>query len=149
MVRILAEVRALALRYCGGCLLAAAVACCLGCSSRTGLDENRKPVHPVRGKVSFQGKSAEGAFVLFTPVNEPADAPDPRPRANVGADGTFTLSTYGENDGAPAGNYVVAVSWENSDTHEDKLRGRYSGAASRLRAKVVEGTNELPPFDLK
>ena len=79
-------------------LLLLGVSLGIGACGGSRTDENRKPVHPVRGKVTWQGKPAKGAFVLYVPVNEPAEAVDPRPRAEAGEDGSFTLSTYGEND---------------------------------------------------
>ncbi len=124
------------------------------CSSSR--DGNRKPVHPVRGQVFVQGKPAVGAFVLFVPVNEPAEPKDPRPRATVEADGSFVVSTYGANDGAPAGEYVVTITWPGGTTPdgkeepEDKLLGRYSNPVkSKLSATVKEGPNEIPPYRLK
>jgi hypothetical protein len=118
--------------------------------------ENQRPVHPVRGRVTFQGKPAKGVFVLFVPVNEPAEAVDPRPRAETEEDGSFSLSTYGENDGAPLGEYIVTMSWQGgvrpdgSEEPPDKLLGRYAEVGkSKLRASVKEGPNELPPFQLQ
>jgi hypothetical protein len=125
-----------------------------GCASGEP-EEVRKPVHPVRGKVLYQGKPAKGAFVLFVPVNEPPDTPDPRPRAEVGEDGSFALGMYDAEDGAPAGEYKVAVTWEGGvlpDGREeppDKLLGRYNIERTRLKATVKEGPNELPAFDLQ
>ena len=120
------------------------------CSSST--KEVTKPVFPVRGQVFVKNKPAVAAFVLFVPVNEPAEPKDPRPRAEVAADGSFQLSTYGDNDGAPAGDYIVTIRWPgNEDLNEpsDKLNGRYSDAAtSRLRATVKEAPNEIPAFRL-
>lgn len=102
-----------------------------------------------------KGKPAAGAFVLFIPVNEPADSPDPRPRAEAGSDGAFVLNTYEDKDGAPAGEYVVTVTWpggvlpDGREEPADKLLGRYESAAkSKLRATVKEGPNDLPPFQL-
>jgi hypothetical protein len=110
---------------------------------------NQKPVHPVRGEVLLNEKPAVGAFVLFVPVNEPAENPDPRPRGTVGPDGSYTLSTYGENDGAPAGDYLVAV-WMDDPDQGDKLKGRYRDPGqSKLKATVKEGSNEIPTFRLK
>lgn len=112
--------------------------------------EVRKPVHPVRGKVMVQGKPAVTAFVLLIPVKEPAESPDPRPRAEVEADGSFALSTYGEKDGAPAGDYNVSISWPDRESGSDRLQGRYANAAApKLKATVKEGPNELPAFDLR
>jgi len=123
------------------------------CSSQP--TEARKPVHPVRGKVLYKGQPAKGAFVLFAPLNEPAENPDPRPRGTVAEDGSFVLGTYESEDGAPAGEYTVAITWEGGvlpDGREeppDKLLGRYNVSNSRLRATVKEGPNELPPFQLQ
>jgi hypothetical protein len=135
-----------------GALLALMVS---GCSSSSSEDtSNRKPVHPVTGKVTVQGKPAVGAFVLFVPVNEPQDTQDPRPRAEVGADGSFSLSTYGENDGAPVGNYSVAITWpggvlpDGREEPADKLLGRHDVTNTKLKATVKEGQNALPPFQL-
>lgn len=120
------------------------------------VDEKRKPVHPVSGKVLVQGKPARAAFVLFVPVNESPEAPDPRPRAEADVDGSFTLSTYGDKDGAPVGEYIVTVTWpggvlqDGREEPPDKLLGRYENITkSKLRATVKEGQNNLPPFQLQ
>lgn len=122
----------------------------LGCGSSS-TPSGQKPVHPVRGQVLVDGKPAVGAFVLFIPAQEPVGTPDPRPRATVNEDGSFTLSTYGTDDGAPAGEYLVTVTWspEGRDD-EDKLQGRYQNPArSGLKATVKDGPNEIPAFKLK
>jgi hypothetical protein len=132
-------------------LLALSVA---ACSSSHDSEEVRKPVHPVKGTVLVQGKPAVGAFVLFIPTNEPPNTPDPRPRAEVGADGSFIVTTYDENDGAPVGEYTVAINWpggvlpDGREEPEDKLLGRYDVTNSKLKASVKEGQNDLPPFNL-
>ncbi len=123
----------------------------LGCGS-TQVPDGQKPVHPVRGKLLIADKPAAGAFVLFIPDNEPTTNPDPRPRATVDANGDFQLSTYGENDGAPAGAYSVAVTWpeDGRDSAEDRLKGRYRDPGqTKLKATIKNGPNELAPFKLK
>jgi hypothetical protein len=139
------------MRAAFACLAPLGLALALGCnSSSPHVIENQKPVHPVKGKLTVAGKPAGGAFVLLVPVKEAAENPDPRPRATTAEDGTFALSTYGENDGAPVGEYIVTVYWEDTDTQADKLKERYRNAAnSKLRATVKEGSNDLPPLDLK
>ena len=131
------------------CLLTIAACCCATACSSSKVSENRKPVHPVKGKVLVQGWPAAGAFVLFTPVNEPPEAPDPRPRAETQQDGSFVAFTYDANDGAPVGEYKVTVMWPGRE-ESDRLRGRYADSGTtRLRATVKEGPNELPPFELR
>jgi hypothetical protein len=119
-----------------------------GCSPNTPNPSNQKPVHPVSGQVTVGGQPAKAAFVLFTPLNEPPEPKDPRPRAEVKDDGSFAISTYGAEDGAPLGEYIVTVTWDDREVG-DKLKGRYSDSkTSTLRATVKEGANELPPFKL-
>lgn len=109
---------------------------------------NRKPVHPVRGQLLVGGKPATGAFLFFVPVNEPPEPTDPRPRAEVAADGSFDVSMYGNKDGAPAGDYIVTALWEGEGGY-DKLKNQYNDPKkSKLRVTVKEGKNELPPFRL-
>jgi hypothetical protein len=149
MVEQSLEVRAQILRTRRIWFVAAAACCWVGCSSRPALDADRKPVHSVKGKVLVAGKPAAGAFVLFVPLNEPSGSPVPRPRAETGEDGSFELFTYDEKDGAPVGDYKVTIRWPGSE-ESDRLQGRYAdAAATKLRAKVTEGANELPPFALR
>jgi len=119
--------------------------------------DDRKPVFPVRGKITVAGKSADRAQVVFHPVADTGPN-TPRPTGTVGPDGTFTLSTYTEGDGAPAGEYAVTVVWPESssaiggdaDTGGDRLGGRYANPkTSGLKATVADGPNELSPFVLK
>src|SRR5262245_46209932 len=68
--------------------------------------DGRRPVFPVSGHVVFEGKPTPDALVIFHPVNDP-DPLAPHPLTRVAADGSFSLTTYAMNDGAPAGEYKV------------------------------------------
>jgi hypothetical protein len=66
-----------------------------------------------------------------------------------------TLKTYPLGDGAPAGEYQVAIAWlDNSRMSEDgvvpnKLPGRYSNpATSGLKVRIDESTADMTPFQL-
>ena len=149
-------IRVILRQYVGIGLLASCAVLGVACSSsKTTSDEQRVPVHLVRGRVLVSGKPASGALVLFIPNHEPNPPKDPRPRGEVAADGAFALSTYEAEDGAPAGEYIVSVTWpggvlpDGREEPPDKLLGRYDGRAkSKLRATIKEGPNELPPFNL-
>lgn len=85
----------------------------------------------------------------------------PSPMATTTADGSFILHTYEPDDGAPAGDYLVAISTAPTATKSgpslkeverpiDHLKGRYADPkTSGLKATIKPGSNELPPFDLK
>ena len=109
-------------------------------------------LHPVRGSVLYLGQPAAGALVVFQPANSGPEAL--MPSGPVEADGTFTLRTAPHGDGAPAGDYVVLVTWFPANAREqsnpvNKLPGRYGNPAeSPLRATVIAGSNQLEPFRL-
>jgi len=66
---------------------------------------SRKPTFPTTGKVALpDGKPAEHAMVVFHPVGE-SDAAVPKPHGKVAADGSYKLTTYATDDGAPVGEY--------------------------------------------
>src|SRR3954451_12804700 len=117
----------------------------------------KKICYPVKGELLVKDKPAEGALVILRPL--PEANPDEWlmgfPRATVGPDGKFEVGTYGDHDGAPAGDYMVLVSWNapNPQNEEvsgpDRLGGRYSDAStSKLTAKVEARATELPPIRL-
>src|SRR5438132_3037311 len=138
--------------------LALAVTLCASCSGG-------KPLYPVRGEVFFEGQPAAGALVVLHPLDDNSPAAI-RPSGYVESDGSVNLTSYLTpsrivGDGAPAGEYIVTVSWLPSDVKEDlskhpgsvlpdKLGGRYGQPdSSKLRAKVLEQPTELPRIDLK
>jgi hypothetical protein len=110
-------------------------------------DYHLKPTHPARGKVVFNGKPVAGAYVVFqSTAREPRP---PRADALTGRDGSFTLSTYVANDGAPAGAYAVTVEWRRplftaeGRPGPNRLPARYaSPKTTPLKAKIKAGTNE-------
>ena len=117
--------------------------------------EGRVRAYPVRGQVLVQKKPARLAFVVFHPTKA-GGTKFVTPCAYADAEGKFQLSTYGANDGAPAGEYVVTITWtgaddeENRDRLPDKLQGRYSDPkSSPLKVTVKEGANDLTAFHLK
>lgn len=110
---------------------------------------NRKPVHPVRGQLLFDGCPVPNAQVAFFPPPDPKTKKASRTAdALAEADGTFSLSTYTANDGAPVGEYVVTVSWRPADAQgkagNNVLPGKYaSPATSPLRVQVKAGQNDF------
>jgi hypothetical protein len=114
---------------------------------------NRKPVHPVRGKVTFDGAPAAGAQVAYWLP----DAKDKEGKkatrvsdAWVEADGTYAMSAYAAFDGLPEGEYKVTVTLRepffepSGKLGKNLLPEKYaSHQTSDLSAKVKTGKNEF------
>jgi hypothetical protein len=67
----------------------------------------KQAVSPVTGKVLYAGKPLADAKITLHPEEK-----GPTATGITFADGTFALTTYKENDGAPAGRYRVTVTAE-------------------------------------
>lgn len=120
-----------------------------GCSSAPGTQLDKVPCHPASGKLFIGGKAAKGASIIFVPKNEPQDSKTPRPRATVGDDGAFQLSTFDNGDGAPPGEYGLIIYWPGNE-QDDQLNGRYgSPEKTGQKLKIVEGPNDLGAIKLK
>ncbi len=135
----------------GVVLLVVAVAWGFGCGNK-----GRVPVYPVSGKVlTADKKPAVGAMVTLHPVSATADN-GLRPVGRVDADGFFQLTTYMENDGAPAGEYVATVVWPTpkktplEPEGPDRLGGKYARPeTSPFKLKIEPSPQqELPPLIL-
>lgn len=84
------------------------MAATIGCSGGDG----RVPVYSAEGKISVAGEVPDGALIVLYPAAAKAGAEQElRPSAKVKPDGTFSLTTYDANDGAPAGDYVATIQW--------------------------------------
>jgi hypothetical protein len=142
---------------CTFCLIALALIA-ISCSSK-----KKYELLPVRGKVLVNDKPAKGVLVMFLPAVEGPDAP--HPVATTAEDGTFALVTD-EDDGAPAGDYIVTMQWlkeapaPNSKKGEaismrmsgdpvDDLKGKYIERKNGIKVKIQKGVEEVPPFKLQ
>jgi hypothetical protein len=134
-------------------VFAIALASLTGCGSA---DSSRVPVHPASGAIQFRGKPVSGAFVSLHPKGG-NNTGAPSPRATVGPDGTFALSTYEGQDGAPEGDYVLTVQWYKPIRQGNELVGgpnvlppKYSSAnTSDLLVKIAAGENQLKPIHIR
>jgi hypothetical protein len=116
----------------------------------TGCSDGRKALYPVHGKIlDAAGQPLSEAVVYFNPVENPAETKH-KPAGMADKEGNFSLTTYRENDGAPAGNYVVTLEWKPvrrsllDPDLPDRLEGRFRDpATSKLTATVAKGENDL------
>lgn len=109
-------------------------------------------LYPVRGSLVFGKTVPVGARIVLTPKagGWPYDS---FPTATVGNDGTFRLSTFGKEDGAPAGTYVATVQWfpvaPNGSPQGNVLPRRYASAStSPLIMSVSPESTSLPPLQI-
>lgn len=122
---------------------------CLSCSKGPSLN-------PVHGKVLYKNEPVEGVVLTFHPKGK-SDINTVFPIGLSKEDGTFTLMT-GQEEGAPAGEYVVTAIYPQpvggkpkgfsmrSDS-EDKFKGAYAREeTSTIKVEIKNTKNELEPF---
>lgn len=137
--------------------LCAVCACALALSACGG-GPKRKPTFPTEGKLLLNGK-AYGGITVFLYSTDPNETEPTRPFGVTNPDGTFTLTTSAQNDGAPAGEYAVTLLYEPLDSPLMRAKGPKPPAIDRkfadpkttpLRVKVAENEkNVLEPLDAK
>jgi len=140
----------------GSVRLVLVVLMCALMSAFASCSKSSVKLHPVHGQVLFKDQPAEGAQVVFRPAQESGEGQNP-PMAygTVDKEGKFSLRTDPHGEGAPAGNYVVLITWYDTDPndalkHVSKLPAKYADQLNPvLKATVKEGNNELEPFRLK
>jgi hypothetical protein len=143
------------------------VALFCGCSG-----SSHPATSPIAGTVSYKGSAVDGAIVVFTPSAGTGNAAT----ATTDSQGTFRLSTFGEYDGAPAGEYRVTITKMAKEAGPPKTREqinqeslpmgagnpapaaappaslvppKYAAVATTpLEFTVKPGTNEEARFDL-
>lgn len=132
------------------CLLTSALGlliCATGCG-----EDWQAETYPAHGRITINGQPPAGAVVELHSVGEKPDIRNSRSWAVVREDGTYTLSTYEMEDGAPAGQYAVIIKWPPDVTKPsfaDRLGGAYSNPKrSQWTVTIVESKNELPPIEI-
>ena len=133
-----------------GC--SAIVAMVAGCGGSALKDPPVLPVTPVSGTVKFGSEIPAGATVSFVPLVRTEEGISSS--GVVKADGSFKVSTYGQEDGAPLGDYVVLIQWFKPLGGElgnaggpNVIPANYSDPAkSPVKVTVKEGSNEIPPI---
>jgi hypothetical protein len=83
-----------------------------GCESKDSGSE-KLPTEPARGIVKYKGKPVAKASVGFQSLDGKVSA-----WGKTDGVGSFTLSTYGEEDGIPPGKYRVTVAADNTEEIE-------------------------------
>jgi hypothetical protein len=116
---------------------------------------DRPRTFPVSGRVLHDGKPAAGARVQLNTVGGGLTLVQLCPHAEVSADGSFRLTTFRTDDGAPVGTYALTLTWPSPpprgrDEGPDRFKGRYADPRKPLRqVHVVAGENVLEPIILK
>jgi hypothetical protein len=128
---------------------------CVACSGSS--------LNSASGKVTYKGSPIKGAIVILHPKGSNINSQ--RPSGVTDDSGTYTLTT-GKKDGAPAGEYVVTITWpeetpakakgkiistdSNIGDLVDRLKGRYvDSTSSKLTASIKSGSNTIDPIDLQ
>jgi hypothetical protein len=101
----------------------------------------RKATHPVKGKVYLDGCALPNASIVFYEVNSgDMKASIRRGDALSDFDGSFVLSSYTANDGAPVGDYVVTVTGPAASNAPEKYG---KPQTSDVRVSVKAGSNDF------
>jgi hypothetical protein len=135
---------------------AAALALVVQSLALFGCAGGRQPVYPVHGKVvDSRNRPATGALVIFNRIGE-IGAGSLKPVGRVEEDGEFRLTTYTEEDGAPAGEYAVTILWPAPrkgpfvPEGPDQLKGSYADPKNpKFRFTVQKDVeSEVPTIHL-
>jgi hypothetical protein len=122
----------------------------------------RVSLFPATGEVRVGNQPAAGVAVVLHPAADAApEMARLRPHGTTDASGRFKLSTYVADDGAPAGQWIVTLTWPDNrlpenqreqilasgDALPDRFRGRLaSPERSTWQVTIQAGENNLPPI---
>lgn len=110
----------------------------VGCGSQTDPWIAKRPkTVPATGVVLLDQKPVEGAVVVFQSDSQVNGA-----SARTRSDGTFTLTTFAEHDGAVPGTYRVAISKTVIKT-DGKAQGEDSGTVTVIEEMIPETYKRL------
>ncbi|NNJ24069.1 hypothetical protein [Alienimonas chondri] len=127
-----------------------AALCLVGCS---GQEDWQVETQPVSGSLRINDTIPENAVVTLHPQGGPIDVRKSKPWGKVQSDGTFTLQTYEQHDGAPPGTYALTVVWRKNPAvmgSPDQLGGAYDEVReSQWTVSVEEGREELAPIAIE
>jgi hypothetical protein len=104
---------------------------------------------PVKGKVTFRKSTPPvGALVVFHPKDPEFEKRiGGKPFAKVKEDGTFVLTTFAPNDGAPEGEYGVTIDWRGKPSESQPLlQVGDGGSAGRSMLNPKYGNPQTPAF---
>jgi hypothetical protein len=116
----------------------------LACGSSQDDKPPAPPTFPVKGQVTLDGQPLAGVFIVLHPLGGGARAQ--RSYGRTAADGSFTLSTFAHQDGAPPGRYAVTILWPDGD---GQIPQYASPETSGIRVELKEAPNELAAFRLR
>jgi hypothetical protein len=116
-----------------------------------GCSQEKLPIstQQISGRVLYDNKAAEGVAVYLGPIQAPTIPDIPaNPHGVTDKDGRFSISTYGENDGAPKGKYQLMMMWvdENSklESKPERFFGWYDSVNSKIMVDITDGENVIP-----
>lgn len=139
-------------RAVGGVLVLVCCAVMPGCGPS---GPARLPVHPVSGSLTFQGKPLANALLVLHPKTKDPERPFSA-RAQTDANGAFKVTTYDQDDGAPAGEYAVTVQYYQLVGQGGSFEPGPNVLAPKLSTpettditvRVAEGPNTLAPIEV-
>ena len=131
----------------------------LACAAAAGgCGDGKLKVYPVTGQVLYNGEPLKGVDVAFHPT-DPKNTPGYPPHATTDADGKFALMTFVKDDGAPAGEFQVAIAFavEAADEGSDQVKKLSFQVPAKYQRQETSGitvtikpeTNTLEPFKLE
>jgi hypothetical protein len=114
----------------------------------------RPEVYPVSGELFVNGRPAAKAIVELRVVGNLLKD-HWRPHAIVDEDGSFSLTTFKTDDGAPVGDYALTVSWPSPPKRPfdpngpDRFKGGYADPRRPVRqVHIAADENNLGRIDL-
>lgn len=126
--------------------LAVALMCSVGCNS------DRLPTHPVEGSVQFE----DGTNLMFGDIEFFSASQRVNARGKIQRDGTFTVGTYAQNDGAVEGKHRIIILQVTGDyltekyadqikhEHGELIHSAYFDyRTSELECTITPGTNRV------
>lgn len=108
-----------------------------------GCGNNRLPIAPAEGNVVYQGQPLAFGSVMFQPTKGPPA------RGVIQPDGSFQLSTYGNNDGAVIGSHRVRVACFESQKPSSDDNNASSGIVGLGRSLIPERYSNLEASGLR